>query len=57
MRTTLSRSVPAYWQGYLAGFHGGIYDSAPYASLADKRLYALGFGDGVEDRELSPADG
>lgn len=56
MHKVLSRSVPAYWRGYLAGLQGDIYDSAPYPGLADKRLYALGFGDGVEDRELSPAD-
>lgn len=56
MQKVLSRSVPAYWQGYRAGLHGDIYDSAPYPSLVDKRLYALGFGDGIDDREPSAAD-
>lgn len=57
MRKVLSRSVPPYWQGYLAGLHGEIYDSEAYPGLSDKRLYALGFGDGVDDRETSPAEG
>lgn len=56
MRKVLSRSVPPYWQGYLAGLHGEIYDSEPYPALSDKRLYALGFGDGVEDREPSAVE-